>query len=78
MDKRRLKFVIPIMVIVAVTAIFMLVNYYEEVPTSHKVLIVFSATIFSGFLAHGLFPHDQISKIDEKPAVHKKTKSMGK
>lgn len=66
MNKGRLKFVIPTMVIVAIAAIFMLVNYYEEVPTFDKALIVISASIFSGILAHGMFWNNDDSRIDEK------------
>ncbi|RTQ96572.1 hypothetical protein [Lysinibacillus telephonicus] len=74
MEKRRLKFIIPTMVIVATSAILMLVNYYEEVPTYHKILIVISATIFSGILAHGLFPHNDEEIPDEKPSnINKKS-----
>ncbi len=72
MEKRRLKFIIPTMVIVATSAILMLVNYYKDVPTNHKILIVISATIFSGILAHGLFPHNDEEVPDEKPSTMKK------
>jgi hypothetical protein len=72
MEKRRLKFVIPTMVIVATSAIMMLIKYYQEVPTNHKVLIVIGATIFAGILAYGLFPHNDVEQPDEKPANMKK------
>ncbi|SOC08956.1 hypothetical protein SAMN05880501_105159 [Ureibacillus xyleni] len=76
MEKRRLKFIIPTMVIVAVTAIFMLGKYYADVPSNHKVLIVISATLLSGVLAHGLFPHDDEEVPDPKPTnnINKKGK----
>ena len=74
MDKRRLKFVIPTMIIVAVTAIFMLIRNYAEVPTYHKILIVISATLLSGVLAHGLFPQDEEETPDPKPNFNKKNK----
>lgn len=72
MEKRRLKFVIPTVVIVATSAILMLEKYYKEVPTDHKVLIVIGATIFSAILAYGLFPHNDVEQPDEKPANLKK------
>lgn len=68
MEKRRLKFVIPTMIIVTIAAIYMLNKHYMEVPSNHKVLIVICAAIFSGFLAHGLFPHDDEEKPDPKPS----------
>ncbi|MCP1146510.1 hypothetical protein [Lysinibacillus endophyticus] len=74
MEKRRLKFIIPTMVIVAVTAVFMLAKYHTEVPTNHRVLIVISATLLSGVLAHGLFPHDDEEAPDPKPNMNKKNK----
>lgn len=74
-DKRRLKFVIPTMAIVAIGAIFMLVNYYEEVPTKHKVLLVFSATLMSGIFAHGLFPNKEDKMPDPKPVETKEKSS---
>ncbi|MBM7609418.1 hypothetical protein JOD29_002688 [Lysinibacillus composti] len=71
MQKDRMKFVIPTMVIVAVGAIFMLVKYYSEVPTSHKVLIVISATLFSGILSHGMFANN-VDDVDPKDGPVKK------
>ncbi len=73
MDKRRFKFVIPTMVIVAVGAIMMLRNYFQEVSTRDSVLLVVIATIFSGFIAYILFPHDDEKIPDPKPDMKKKT-----
>lgn len=64
MEKRRLKFIIPTMVIVAVVGFYMLSNYYEGVPTNHQVLIIISSTLFSGVIAYGLFPHNDESPPD--------------
>ncbi|MDN4494057.1 hypothetical protein [Ureibacillus aquaedulcis] len=72
MEKRRFKFVIPSMVIVAVGAILMLRNYFPEVSTRDGVLLVVIATIFSGFIAYILFPHDNEEKPDPKPVEPKK------
>lgn len=54
--KKRLKFVIPIAVVVAISATFMLVNRYAEVPTTDKFMIVASATVFSALISYFLFP----------------------
>ncbi|RUL54718.1 MULTISPECIES: hypothetical protein [Lysinibacillus] len=72
MDKRRLKFVIPVMVIVTVAAIFMLKNYFSDVPKNHQILIVICASLFSGVLAHGLFAQEVEEEPDPKPADLKK------
>lgn len=56
MNQRRLAYIIISMVTVAVFAMLMLNNLFEEVPMDHKVLIVISATLFSGLVARGLFP----------------------
>lgn len=76
MKKGRWKFVIPTMVIVAIGAMFMLFNYYQEVPSLHKALIVISATIFSGILSHGMFANHDEDDSDkavqrQKPVVKK-------
>lgn len=75
MGKGRWKFVIPTMVVVTIAAIYMLTNYYGEVPTNHKILIVISAAIFSGILAFGLFPNADHEKPDEKPTIQNRKKS---
>ncbi|QCR34229.1 hypothetical protein [Lysinibacillus sp. SGAir0095] len=75
MEKRRFKFVIPSMVVVAVGAILMLRNYFQEVSTRDSVLLVVVATLFSGFVAYILFPHDDEEKPDPKPMNMKKKTS---
>lgn len=70
MEKRRLKFIIPTMVIVAIVGYYMLGNYYEDVPTYHKVLIIISTTLFSGVIAHGLFPNNDERSPDSKPNIN--------
>lgn len=72
MEKRRFKFVIPAMVIVAVGAVMMLRVYFQDVSTRDGVLLVFFATIFSGCIAYYLFPHDDEEKPDPKPNMKKK------
>ena len=44
--KKRLKFVIPLTVVVAVASTFMLFNRYPEVPSLHKFLILVGAIVF--------------------------------
>lgn len=54
--KKRLKFVIPITVIVAVVSTFMLFNRFAEVASKDKFLIIASATIFTAMISYLLFP----------------------
>lgn len=67
MEKRRFKFVIPAMVVVAVGAIYMLNTSYSEVESLHKVLITISAVLFAGLIAYFLFPHDDEKSPDKRP-----------
>ncbi|MED3661672.1 hypothetical protein NST62_13505 [Ureibacillus sp. FSL K6-8385] len=66
MDQRRLAYIIVSMVTVAVIAILMLNNMFEEVPRNHKILIVISATLFSGLFARALFPAEQPDEAEPK------------
>ncbi|HWK21946.1 MAG TPA: hypothetical protein VNS08_02840 [Ureibacillus sp.] len=75
MEKRRFKFVLPSMVTVAVFATIMLKNFFQEVSTRDSVLLVVIATIFSGYIAYMLFPHDDEEKPDPKPIDAKKKAS---
>ncbi|CAM5312379.1 Acyltransferase OS=Lysinibacillus sphaericus OX=1421 GN=LS41612_00935 PE=4 SV=1 [Lysinibacillus sphaericus] len=52
MEKKRFKFVIPVMVIVAIGSVYMLTNYYAEVPDLNQLLITICATLISGVLAY--------------------------
>lgn len=65
--KKRLKFVIPITVIVAVSSTFMLVNRFEEVPSKDRFLIVASATIFTALISYLLFPQPEDNPDDVGP-----------
>lgn len=58
MEKKRFKFVIPVMVIVAIGSVYMLNNYYAEVPSIDRLLITIVATLGSGVLAYFLFPQE--------------------
>ncbi|MFJ8088005.1 hypothetical protein ACIQ7N_07335 [Lysinibacillus sp. NPDC095746] len=66
MEKKRFKFVIPVMVIVAIGSVYMLRNYYAEVPDLDQLLITICATIVSGVLAYFLFPQQGEHKIDDR------------
>ncbi len=66
MEKRRFKFVIPVMVIVAIGSVYMLRNYYAEVPDLDQLLITIGATLVSGVLAYFLFPQQGEDKIDDR------------
>ena len=65
MEKKRFKFVIPIMVIVAISAMFMIDKYYAEVPSLDRLLITIGATLLSGVLAYFLFPQQGENKVDD-------------
>ncbi|MEY9971551.1 ABC-type transport system involved in cytochrome c biogenesis permease component [Lysinibacillus sp. RC46] len=66
MEKKRFKFVIPVMVIVAIGSVYMLRNYYAEVPDLDQLLITVCATLVSGVLAYFLFPQQGEDKIDDR------------
>ncbi|MGN4123612.1 hypothetical protein ACMGD3_00965 [Lysinibacillus sphaericus] len=66
MEKKRFKFVIPVMVIVAIGAVYMLNNYYAEVPDIDQLLIIIGATLISGVLAYFLFPQQGENKVDDR------------
>ncbi|MFJ7732999.1 hypothetical protein ACIQXF_14000 [Lysinibacillus sp. NPDC097231] len=66
MEKKRFKFVIPVMVIVAIGSVYMLKNYYAEVPDVDQLLITICATLVSGVLAYFLFPQQGENKIDDR------------
>ncbi|GAB0170163.1 accessory gene regulator B family protein [Lysinibacillus sp. CTST325] len=66
MEKKRFKFVIPVMVIVAIGSVYMLRNYYAEVPDLDQLFITICATLVSGVLAYFLFPQQGEGKIDDR------------
>lgn len=66
MERKRFKFVIPVMVIVAIGSVYMLRNYYAEVPDLDQLLITIVATLVSGVLAYFLFPQQGGDKIDDR------------
>jgi len=66
MEKKRFKFVIPVMVIVAIGSVYMLTNYYADVPSLNQLLITICATLVSGVLAYFLFPQQGENKVDDR------------
>ncbi|MGE7092784.1 hypothetical protein ACQKII_15295 [Lysinibacillus sp. NPDC048646] len=66
MEKKRFKFVIPVMVVVAIGSVYMLNNYYAEVPDLDQLLITIGATLVSGVLAYFLFPQQGENKVDDR------------
>lgn len=66
LEKKRFKFVIPIMVIVALSAVFMINEYYAEVPNVNRLFIIIGATLLSGVLAYFLFPQEGENKVDDR------------
>ncbi|MCM3390645.1 hypothetical protein LG296_19940 (plasmid) [Ureibacillus chungkukjangi] len=68
MEKKRFKFVVPVIVIVAITANYMIYKEYNSIPILHKVLIISGATFFSGVISYFLFPSDdEKSRADSGP-----------
>ncbi|CAM5324525.1 Acyltransferase OS=Lysinibacillus sphaericus OX=1421 GN=LS41612_00935 PE=4 SV=1 [Lysinibacillus sphaericus] len=70
MEKKRFKFVIPVMVIVAIGSVYMLTNYYAEVPDLNQLLITICATLISGVLAYFLFPQQGENKVDDQGPIN--------
>lgn len=62
---KKSKVVIPIMVVVAILAIWILKGH-TDVPILHKVLITIGACIISGGLGYLLLGSD-VQKVDSKP-----------
>ena len=64
-EKDRLKFVIPLTVVVFVSANFMLFTKYKSIPSLDKFLIMIGATILSAVISYFLFPQDKVEVPDE-------------
>lgn len=69
--KERLKFVIPLSVVVCVSANFMLFTKYKSIPSTDKFLIMLGATVLAAILSYFLFPQDKVEVPDEKPNTNK-------
>lgn len=66
-EKARLKFVIPLTVIVFVSANFMLFTKYKSIPSLDKFFIIVGATILGAVLSYFLFPQDKHETPDARP-----------
>lgn len=69
--KERLKFVIPLSVVVCVSANIMLFSKYKDIPSLHKFLIMIGATLLAAILSYFLFPQEHLEKPDPKPKQKK-------
>lgn len=67
-ETARLKFVIPLTVVVFVSANFMLFTKYKSIPSLDKLFIIIGATILSAILSYFLFPQDKQERPDELPS----------
>lgn len=66
-ETARLKFVLPLTVVVFVSANFMLFTKYKSIPSSDKLFIIIGATILSAILSYFLFPQDKQERPDKLP-----------
>ena len=73
-NKHRKAYITVSILVVAIFSILMLKNMFSDVPTYHKVLIVISATLFSGVIAKFLFPQEPPEEVDPKPEIHNKNR----
>lgn len=62
---RILKFVFPIMIIVAWSSWLLLERNFLEVPETNRLYITIGATILSGVVSYFLFPQDEEHKNDK-------------
>lgn len=70
-EKERLKFVIPVAVIVFISSNWMLFTKYAALESFDKFMIMIGATILSSIIAYFLFPQDRKDEPDEKPKLKK-------
>jgi hypothetical protein len=70
---KRLALIIPIMIIVAFLAMWLIEKKYAEVPFDSRILIAVGGSILSGIIAYFLLKND-VHKVDEKPVVSNKKK----
>ena len=70
-QKERLKFVLPISVVVCVSSNFMLFTKYKSIPSSDKFFIMIGATVLAAVLSYFLFPQDKEEIPDEIPNTKK-------
>jgi len=63
---KRFSFIIPIMLIVAILAMWLLNKNHSQVPFDTRILIAAGGSIVSGIIAFFLLRSD-VHKIDPKP-----------
>lgn len=68
---KRFKFVIPIMVVVAILAMWLLNKDHSGVPLQSRIMIAFGGSILSGIITYFLLK-DDVQKVDPKPIDNKK------
>lgn len=64
---KRFKFVIPIMVVVAVLSLWYLGKEYSEIPLTTRILITTGGSVVSGIISYFMLKND-VHKVDPKPA----------
>ncbi|TMU84990.1 histidine kinase [Bacillus sp. BHET2] len=60
--KKRLTMVIPIMIIVALAANWMLGKQYAEIPPGSKAMLIIGGALLSGVISFFLFKEDKDPK----------------
>ena len=68
---KRFTFIIPIMILVGILAIWYLNKEYTDVPYSSRVLISIGGAILSGVISFFLLKKD-VQQIDSKPTTNNK------
>ena len=68
---KRFTFIIPIMILVGILAIWYLNKEYTDVPYSSRVLISIGGAFLSGVISFFLLKKD-VQQIDSKPATSNK------
>ena len=63
---KRLGLIIPIMIIVAFLAMWLIEKKYAEVPFDTRILIAAGGSLFSGIISYFLLRKD-VHKVDPKP-----------
>ena len=70
---KRFVLIIPIMIIVAFLAMWLIEKKYTEVPFDTRILISIGGSIFSGIIAYFLLRHD-VHQVDPKSIESNKKK----
>ena len=67
---KRLKIVLPIMIIVAFLALWFLAKDYATIPLSTRILIALGGSLLSGVISYFLL-RSEVDQIDPKPTDKK-------